>query len=70
MRNDPGNEDPLGAHPRPVSCADDHRSVDVQRTVAQTRHVLETIAGYLHEQGLISKRLNLETAFASNTLNL
>jgi len=36
----------------------------------KNRHVLETIAGYLHEQGLISKPLNVETAFAPNTLNL
>lgn len=36
----------------------------------KNRHVLETIAGYLHEQGLIDKPLNVETAFAPNTLNL
>ena len=36
----------------------------------KNRHVLETIAGYLHEQGLIDKPLNIETAFAPNTLNL
>jgi 4,5-dihydroxyphthalate decarboxylase len=36
----------------------------------KNRHVLETIAGYLHEQGLIRKPLDVETAFASNTLNL
>jgi 4,5-dihydroxyphthalate decarboxylase len=36
----------------------------------KNRHVLETIAGYLHEQGLISKPLNVETSFAPNTLNL
>ena len=36
----------------------------------KNRHVLETIAGYLHEQGLISKPLNVEEAFAPNTLNL
>jgi 4,5-dihydroxyphthalate decarboxylase len=36
----------------------------------KNRHVLETIAGYLHQQGLIDKPLDVETAFASNTLNL
>jgi 4,5-dihydroxyphthalate decarboxylase len=36
----------------------------------KNRHVLETIASYLHEQGLIRKPLNVETAFAPNTLNL
>jgi 4,5-dihydroxyphthalate decarboxylase len=36
----------------------------------KNRHVLETIAGYLHEQGLIAKPLNVETAFAPNTLDL
>jgi 4,5-dihydroxyphthalate decarboxylase len=36
----------------------------------KNRHVLETIAGYLHEQGLIDKPLNVETAFAPNTLDL
>lgn len=36
----------------------------------KNRHVLETIAGYLHEQGLIRTPLDVETAFASNTLNL
>ena len=36
----------------------------------KNRHVLEAIAGYLHEQGLITKPLNIETAFAPNTLNL
>jgi 4,5-dihydroxyphthalate decarboxylase len=36
----------------------------------KNRHVLETIASYLHEQGLIDKPLNVETAFAPNTLNL
>jgi 4,5-dihydroxyphthalate decarboxylase len=36
----------------------------------KNRHVLETISNYLYEQGLISKPLNLETAFARNTLNL
>jgi 4,5-dihydroxyphthalate decarboxylase len=36
----------------------------------KNRHVLEAIAGYLHEQGLITKPLNIEEAFAPNTLNL
>ena len=36
----------------------------------KNRHVVEAIAGYLHEQGLIAKPLNVETAFAANTLNL
>lgn len=36
----------------------------------KNRHVLETIAGYLYEQGLINKPLNVETAFAPNTLDL
>ncbi len=34
----------------------------------KNRHVLETIAGYLYEQGLIKKPLDVETAFAPNTL--
>ena len=36
----------------------------------KNRHVLEAIAGYLHEQGLITKPLNIEEAFAPNTLSL
>ena len=36
----------------------------------KNRHVVEAIAGYLHEQGLIKKPLNVEQAFAPNTLNL
>jgi 4,5-dihydroxyphthalate decarboxylase len=36
----------------------------------KNRHVLQAIAGYLHEQGLIKKPLDVETAFAPNTLNL
>ncbi len=36
----------------------------------KNRHVVEAIAGYLHEQGLIAKPLNVEEAFAQNTLNL
>jgi 4,5-dihydroxyphthalate decarboxylase len=36
----------------------------------KNRYVLETIASYLYEQGLINKPLNIETAFAPNTLNL
>jgi 4,5-dihydroxyphthalate decarboxylase len=36
----------------------------------KNRHVLEAIAGYLFEQGLIKKPLDLEQAFAPNTLAL
>jgi 4,5-dihydroxyphthalate decarboxylase len=36
----------------------------------KNRHVLEAIAGYLYEQGLIRNRLDLEKAFAPNTLEL
>jgi len=36
----------------------------------KNRHVLETIADYLYEQGLMNKPLNIEMAFARNTLNL
>ena len=36
----------------------------------KNRHVLQAIAGYLYEQGLISKPLDVETAFAPNTLNI
>ena len=36
----------------------------------KNRHVVQAIAGYLYEQGLISKPLDVETAFAPNTLNL
>ena len=36
----------------------------------KNRHVVEAIAGYLHEQGLIATPLNVEEAFAQNTLNL
>jgi 4,5-dihydroxyphthalate decarboxylase len=36
----------------------------------KNRHVLQAIAGYLYEQGLIRKPLDVETAFAPNTLNL
>jgi 4,5-dihydroxyphthalate decarboxylase len=36
----------------------------------KNRRVLETIARYLHQQGLIDKPLNVETAFAPNTLSL
>jgi 4,5-dihydroxyphthalate decarboxylase len=36
----------------------------------KNRHVLEAIAGYLHEQGLIKKPLAVEEAFAPNTLHL
>jgi 4,5-dihydroxyphthalate decarboxylase len=36
----------------------------------KNRHVLEAIAGYLYEQRLIKKPLNIEEAFAPNTLAL
>ncbi len=35
----------------------------------KNRHVLETIAGYLYDQGLINKPLDVESVFAANTLN-
>ena len=35
---------------------------------AQNRHVLETLIGYAHEQGLINRRLDLEDLFAQETL--
>jgi 4,5-dihydroxyphthalate decarboxylase len=35
----------------------------------KNRHVLETIAGYLYDQGLINKPLDVESVFARNTLN-
>jgi 4,5-dihydroxyphthalate decarboxylase len=36
----------------------------------KNRHVLNTIAGYLHEQGLVKNPIILEEAFAQNTLEL
>jgi 4,5-dihydroxyphthalate decarboxylase len=32
------------------------------------RHVLETLVQYTHEQGLISKRLEVDSLFAKSTL--
>jgi 4,5-dihydroxyphthalate decarboxylase len=32
------------------------------------RHVLETLVGYAHEQGLIDRRLELDGLFAHETL--
>jgi 4,5-dihydroxyphthalate decarboxylase len=36
----------------------------------KNRHVLETIAAFLHEQGLIDKPLDVKKVFAPNTLDL
>ena len=38
--------------------------------LAANRNVLETLIGYLHEQGLISRKLRVEELFAQNTLEL
>jgi 4,5-dihydroxyphthalate decarboxylase len=38
--------------------------------LAKNRHVLETLVGYLYEQGLVRKRLPIEEFFAPNTREL
>jgi len=38
--------------------------------LAKNRHIVETLMGYLHEQGLASKKLTIEELFAANTLDL
>jgi 4,5-dihydroxyphthalate decarboxylase len=38
--------------------------------LAKNRHVVETLMGFLHEQGLAPKKLPVEELFAPNTLNL
>ena len=38
--------------------------------VANNRHVVETLAGYVYEQGLADKKLKMEDLFAPNTLDL
>jgi 4,5-dihydroxyphthalate decarboxylase len=38
--------------------------------LAKNRHVLETLLSYLFEQGLVTKRLDIEEFFAPNTLYL
>jgi 4,5-dihydroxyphthalate decarboxylase len=36
----------------------------------KNRHVVETLAGYLYEQGLADRKMALEELFAPNTLDL
>jgi 4,5-dihydroxyphthalate decarboxylase len=36
----------------------------------KNRHVVETLAGYLYEQGLADKKMKMEDLFAPNTLDL
>jgi 4,5-dihydroxyphthalate decarboxylase len=36
----------------------------------QNRHVIETLAGYLHEQGLVEEKPRVDELFAANTLQL
>ena len=36
----------------------------------KNRHVVETLLGYLYEQGLAEKKVNVEELFAPNTLDL
>jgi len=38
--------------------------------LASSRHVLETVTQYVHEQGLCPRRVKLEEIFAPNTLDL
>lgn len=38
--------------------------------LAKNRHVVETLMGYLHEQGLAKRKLSIEELFAANTLHL
>ena len=38
--------------------------------LAKNRHVVETLAGYLYEQGLTDKKMQVDELFASNTLDL
>jgi 4,5-dihydroxyphthalate decarboxylase len=38
--------------------------------LAQNRHVVETLMGYLYEQGLAPRKLAIEELFAANTLEL
>ena len=38
--------------------------------LAKNRHVVETLMGYLHEQGLAKRQLSIEELFAANTLHL
>jgi 4,5-dihydroxyphthalate decarboxylase len=38
--------------------------------LSSSRHVLETITQYIHEQGLCDRRVALEEIFAPNTLDL
>ncbi len=38
--------------------------------LAKNRHVVETLMGYLYEQGLVGTKLKIEELFAANTLHL
>jgi 4,5-dihydroxyphthalate decarboxylase len=38
--------------------------------IEKNRHTVETLIGYLHEQGMIKERLRVEDLFAPNTLTL
>lgn len=38
--------------------------------IAKNRYVLETLMGYLYEQGLAQRKLSIEEMFASNTWEL
>ena len=38
--------------------------------LARNRHVVETLMGYLYEQGLAKRKLTIEELFAANTLHL
>jgi 4,5-dihydroxyphthalate decarboxylase len=38
--------------------------------IEKNRHTIETLIGYLHEQGMIKERLRVEDLFAPNTLTL
>ena len=38
--------------------------------LAKNRHVVETLMGYLYEQGLVRRKLKVEELFAANTLHL
>ena len=38
--------------------------------LAKNRHTVETLMGYLYEQGLAKVKLGVEELFAANSLNL